>query len=416
MPWEPGERVVYLDLDVVITGRLEPLFERDGIIQDWHWPMFNSSAMSWIAGERDEVWERFCASEATRPSPLLTQNIFPRGQINGGDQEWITRIYPDWPTWPPTWFPTVRRVDDWPPDGTVAVVFHGSDKPATDERAWVKDIWRIGGLTSLPEMKGINVTHEQIFANVRAAVKRDLAWFSGFGKRSQAVCIVGGAPSLLDDLDAIRAQKRRGARIISTNNAWRTLVNAGIKPDGHCMLDARPENAAFVADAPDGVTYFIASQCHPDVFDALANKEVVMWHNAIGDTSELRDILAPWWDAGPDQRPCILVPGGCTVVLRALWLAAFSGYRTIHLYGADSSYAENGAHHAYPQALNEGERVLQVQLKDRTYRCAPWMARQAREFQEHWIDLRKEGVTVHVHGKGLLPDMAAILHAQARAA
>jgi hypothetical protein len=36
MPWEAGDEILYMDLDVCVTGRLEGL--QHGIIKDWHWP------------------------------------------------------------------------------------------------------------------------------------------------------------------------------------------------------------------------------------------------------------------------------------------------------------------------------------------------------------------------------------------
>jgi hypothetical protein len=113
------------------------------------------------------------------------------------------------------------------------------------------------------------------------------------------------------------------------------------------------------------------------------------------------------------------------VGLRTLWLAAFSGFRTIHMYGIDSSYADDGTHHAYAQALNDAEHVVEVIRGEKTYRCSAWMLRQAAEFSETWNDLRNyvdpetgrpSPVTVHVHGTGLLPDIARDLRKEAREA
>ena len=44
------------------------------------------------------------------------------------------------------------------------------------------------------------------------------------------------------------------------------------------------------------------------------------------------------------------------------------------------------------------------------------MVRQSAEFRDTWNDLRREGVTVHVHGRGLIPDIARKLRAEAVAA
>lgn len=424
MPWEAGDRIVYFDLDVAITGRLEDLAETKGIIQDFHWPCYNSSVMVWDHGEHRHIWEGFAPEVMSRPARADLAPLLPKGQVNGGDQEWITAVS-DWPTFPAEWFRSYRDCHAWPPNRCKAVIYHGQPKPHEVTTGWTPNVWRVGGLTSLPEFKGVNTSEDMRLEHVRLSVQRDLPWFTGFRDEGRTCAIVCGAPSMKDHIADIRAQKRRGVRIVSVNNAWRFLVANGVTPDVHVMLDARPENAEFVKGAPKSMRFLIASQCHPDVFDALEGYDVVEWHNGYDKGNEkLQAILAPWWDEGPNQRPCILVPGGSTVGLRSLWLAAYSGFRTIHLYGIDSSYAESGAHHAYAQTLNDQENVLDVVRGEKTYRCAPWMIRQAAEFAETWNDLRNHTevdrspapVTVHVHGRGLIPDIARDLREEARAA
>lgn len=418
MPWAPGERIVYFDLDVCITGRLEDMVERKGIIRDWNWPCFNSSVMVWDHGEHEAAWDLFSRQVMDAPIGVVPADLLPLGVANGGDQEWLTYLDktgqdPDvWAVLPPSWCLSYRKhAKAWPPNGCKVVVFHGQPKPPDVEGGWVEQTWRIGGLTSLPELKGVNVTHEHILENVRAACERDLDWFTGFGLHKRTAVIVGGAPSLTDNLPNIRAQRRRGAWIVSVNNAWRPLVECGVVPDVHVMLDAREDNAAFLEGAPAKTRYLIASQCHPAIFEALKDRDVTLWHNAFGDGEAMREALGEHWD----NRPCVLIPGGGTVGLRALWLCFFSGFRTIHVYGMDSSY-EDGRHHAYPQALNDGEAVMDVTMAGKHYRAARWMVRQAEEFRETWSDLRDRGVTIHVHGRGLLPDIARKLRSEARAA
>lgn len=424
MPWDEGDRIVYFDLDVCITGRLEDLVERKGIIQDWHWPMFNSSVMVWDHGEHRQVWNGFSRDRTTEPAPPEIAKLLPAGEINAGDQHWITEAAPDWPTFPPEWFTSYRYAQSWPPSGCKAVVFHGHTKPADIHEGWVPNIWKLGGFTSLPEFRGVNTTEDQRLANVKVNVRRDLEWFTGFKDEGSTCVIVGGAPSMKDCMGDIAWHRRqKKTRIVTVNNAWRPLVERGITPDVHVMLDARPENAEFVKGAPKGVRFLLSAQCHPDVFDALEGHEVVVWFNGYDDNSKLQEILHPWWE-GPDQKPIILVPGGSTVGLRALWLATYSGFRRIHMYGVDSSYAESGAHHAYPQALNDGESTLEVVRGDKRYVCAPWMVRQAAEFEQTWRDLadyvdfdgKPAPVQINVHGSGLIPDIARSLREEARRA
>lgn len=406
MPWEDGERVMYFDLDVCITGRLEDLPK--GIIRDWLWGTYNSSVMSWDHGEHREVIERFNPLDIERPGRLVDMEALPKGQINGGDQEWITEVG-GWPIFPAEMCVSYRlHATAWPPSESKVVCFHGKLKPADVVGGWVPNVWKLNGFTSLPTMTGVNVSDDHIWANIEANMVRDLPWFTGFRERAEAVAIVCGGPSMRSSLADIKAQRRRGTKIVSVNNALAFLMESGIVPDVHVMLDAREENAEFVRFAPKATKYVIASQCHPAVFEALAGRDVVVWHNAFGDNGRFKGVLGELWNT----KPVILVPGGCTVGLRALWLCELSGYKKIHVYGMDSCYHDD-VHHAYSQTLNDGERTLLVQMGGKEYRCARWMARQASEFQETWFDLEKLGVAIWVHGRGLIPDMARNLRQEA---
>lgn len=418
MPWAEGTRVVYFDLDVCITGRLEDLVERKGIIRDFHWPMFNSSVMVWDHGEHRDVWACYSMNpEIIRaPSPPEIAPLLPRGQVNGGDQEFITNVSKvgkePWEPFPREWFASYRYCVSWPPSGCKAVIFHGDPKPAAVDYGWVPNIWKQGGYTSFPEFKGANTTEDHRMANVAAACERDLPWFTGFKDEGQTCVIVGGAPSLKTTISDIRWHSRqKKTRVIALNNSWRTLVANGITPHACVMVDARAENAEFLKDAPKSMRLLLASQCHPDVFDAAeaTGADVTIWHCGFGDNSPLWEALEPW----QESRPIILVPGGSTVALRAMWLAVFSGFRKLHMYGVDGCYADDGSHHAYAQPLNDGEQVVEVARGDKRYRCAPWMARQAMEFEDTWRALRSfrdfddkpAPVSVMVHGTGLLPDI-----------
>jgi hypothetical protein len=409
MPWQAGERVIYCDLDVVVTGRLEPLFAAKGIIRDWNWPGFNSSVMVWDHGEHRQVWDHFDPAIIDQPSADLAPYL-PKGQINGGDQEWIAKAAPNFPILPPAWCVSYKQEAAlYPPEGARIVVFHGEPKPH-QVSGWVADFWKIGGFTELPVMDGANVSQPTIQANIVANAARDLAWFTGFPAHKDTAVICCGGPSLADSLADIRFRKRQGARIISVNNVLGFLAEQGLTPDSHVMLDARPQNAAFLAQAPQSTRYLVASQCDAAVFDALEGRDVLVWHCDAAGLEETLDALP-----NTPARPMIPVPGGGTVGLRAMLLAWMSGYRKIHIYGMDGSF-RNGEHHAYPQPINDADRTLQVQLNGNRYTCARWMVRQANEFRQAYQAMSQAGVQVFVHGDGLIPDLYRALRSERLAA
>ena len=170
-------------------------------------------------------------------------------------------------------------------------------------------------------------------------------------------------------------------------------MDNGIKADFHVMLDARPENAAFVPSLSYGVTGYYASQCDPMVFKR--SFKPIMWH-----TLECSEII----DGQQTFIGC-----GSTVGLKAMGLAVALGYRKMHLYGYDSSY-ENDSHHAYDQPLNNGERIIEVSVDDQIFRAAPWMATQADEFMGLVPELAGMGCEITVHGRGLIPTVAKLIN------
>jgi hypothetical protein len=135
MPWGVGDDVLYMDLDVCVTGRLEAL--PHGIIKDWNWPCYNSSVMRWHHGQHADIWTEFTLDIIDRPTETL-QGLLPAGQVNGGDQEWITQIS-KWDTFPADMFVSYRDAVSWPPETAKAVIFHGWPKMGDfDEEGWAR--------------------------------------------------------------------------------------------------------------------------------------------------------------------------------------------------------------------------------------------------------------------------------------
>lgn len=404
-PWAEGDRICFMDLDTCVVGRLEDMVQRKGMALDWHTSSMGSAVLVWDHGEHSRIWTDYQAMTEEGREQMRATLV--------GDQDWMDHVSrSEWEEWPKDWVLSYKsHATSWPPSGSKIVCFHGKPKPH-EAVGWPENVWKINGFTSLPEMTGVNVTHDALYANVAENVKRDLPWFTGYRPNNRTCVLVCGGPSMADSLDAIKAHKRRGTPIVTVNNALRFLIGHGVMPTSHAMLDARPENVSFVQNVVPGVRYFIASQSHPSVFDALEGQDVVMWHNAIGDGAQLEEIAAAY---ERHDRPLIQVPGGCTVGLRAMYLIYMSGFRKLHVYGMDSSYAE-GRHHAYDQALNDADATLEVVMGGNHYLCARWMARQAEEFRGEFHDLTARGMSIFVHGRGLIPDMARAIRQERKAA
>ena len=241
-----------------------------------------------------------------------------------------------------------------------------------------------------------NAGDDAVRAQVIASSGLDLPWLDLAKPHDRAALIVGGGPSMRAARPFIRALAMGAADIFATNGVLPSLAEAGItRARYQVLLDARPENVRFVQGPKPG-HYLIASQCHPDLFAAIAGHPTTIWHPAYPEISE--------WIG---HREAVLIGGGTTVGLQAMSIAYAMGYRALHLFGFDSSYSDDGAHHAYVQALNDGDDREEVFLGDQRFIVAPWMARQALEFVESARQLIEGGAQICVHGSGLLPAIAA---------
>lgn len=139
------ERIVCLDLDVVITGRLDPLFDRPEpfvILKGGHYNPcpFNGSVQMITRGARPEIWSRFGVPEAESAAMI-------RGKWRGSDQTWIAHVAPDAPGW--TFKDGIYgfKKPGWPKDNQLPadariVAFPGSKDPSKlGEYRWIKENW-----------------------------------------------------------------------------------------------------------------------------------------------------------------------------------------------------------------------------------------------------------------------------------
>ena len=242
-----------------------------------------------------------------------------------------------------------------------------------------------------------NAGDEAVRANVIAAAALDRPWLELAEPHERPALVIGGGPSMRALRPMIAALQHGEATVFATNGVLPTLYEAGIETDHHVLLDARPENIAFLR-GPRPRHYLIASQCHPTLYEAILGRPQTVWHPAYPEISE-------WID----NREAVLIGGGTTVGLQAMSLAYALGHRKLHLFGFDSSYSEAGEGHAYPQDLNSGEERAEFCVVDRKFIAAPWMVRQAIEFQTASVQLVEGGAEVYVHGTGLLPTVAALM-------
>lgn len=149
-----GSTLLYLDLDVVITGGLDALLQyRNDLnfvgVLDWNrwWnPQYNSSVMRFTAGTHGDLYTHFM--EAVSAGKLVKRRewddylqskdkvVYWRGLRRfGGDQEWISKKLREQGrlrdrSYPGPWILSYKRhCRKGVPPGCKVMVFHGEPKP-----------------------------------------------------------------------------------------------------------------------------------------------------------------------------------------------------------------------------------------------------------------------------------------------
>lgn len=143
-----GPRFVSLDLDLVVTGDLRPLWNRSEDFVIWGdsnpRTFYNGSMILMTAGARSHVWTRF--------DPVSSPKASRAAGHFGSDQGWISHcLGPHEMKWTKAdgvysyRYQIVERLGGQLPANARLVVFHGKPDPWDSEpqrRAWVRQHWQ----------------------------------------------------------------------------------------------------------------------------------------------------------------------------------------------------------------------------------------------------------------------------------
>ena len=243
----------------------------------------------------------------------------------------------------------------------------------------------------LPVHVVCNTPEDALHANIRAnSAVEGRRWVASEAAHDGVAVLVGSGPSLADTIEAIRRHHYNGHTVFAMNGAARYLLNNTILADWQVMIDPRQETEQLVGPARG---HLFASQCHPSLFEARPN--ATLYHLQITGIED---------DLPDEHTEHALIGGAASVGNTSCVLAYALGYRTLHLYGYDSSHRDTGSH-AFHQAMNDGEPCCTVKWNGKDYRTSLTMKLQAEKFMQTSLALKSLGVRLEVHGSGLLPDM-----------
>lgn len=209
--------------------------------------------------------------------------------------------------------------------------------------------------------------------------------------------IVGASPNIGENLDRIKEIKVDGLAF-SLNGAHQWLIEHGVIPNIHVLFEndiKSPEDSLGGPSHPD-VYYYICTQCNPNIFRKLRNRNKVIWH---------------YFDANPQYQEAVvkyfpgefLVGGGYATMFRSITIARILGYRKFELFGCDASFEEGNTHYeGYHHDSTETKMVVAAgnEMSYRLFKTTPSLSFQAYEFMRFCE--ANQNLSVKVHGDGLM--------------
>ena len=240
-------------------------------------------------------------------------------------------------------------------------------------------------------------TQEEMNANVTATMARGYTRINEFLSTCSGTCsIVGSGPTIKETYKELKGE------VIAINSATRFLLENGVVPRWAMIWDASPLCESFAIPHPD-ITYLVGARCHPSVFEKLSACKVVVWH--AGGDHNIADFLAEHNILEP------MINGGSAGVTRAMYLACALGYRDLHLFGADSSYAEDGNTHVAGSLVPEKDMRVWIGNGplSRAFRTTPEWCAQLEEYKLIYPLFKSIGLTMEVYGESMMGHMHSLL-------
>jgi hypothetical protein len=258
-------------------------------------------------------------------------------------------------------------------------------------------------LTHVTDLPGeVNTPVETILAQIRASLYLGHPQLHIQPEHGARALLVAGGPSLEATEGEIVDRVWAGDRLITVNGAYQWCLARHLKPYAQIVLDARPSTVNFVEPVVPGVRYYVASQCHPAVWQTVQDVDTWIWHACCPEDESRRAILDAYYGGRWHG-----IPGGTTVTIQGLMLLRSLGYVRVDLFGADCCI-DGTRHHAYAQPENDADMLLRFDVfptarpeDGRRFTCSPWHVQQFNELLRV-ITANRAHMAVTVHGDGLL--------------
>jgi hypothetical protein len=262
----------------------------------------------------------------------------------------------------------------------------------------------IGTWSDPPEGGDLPIRNDDYISQVRQNCRLDLPNVKQVKEHDLIMVMVCGGPTSKLFLEDIRAKSKDPKYVIFCSNRthdW--LIENGIVPNYHFIIDPKSSMIDYVQHPNKDVEYLIGSCCNPGVFAALKDYKLkrLMTFSGSEDDDGMTDMKIIQTLFHKDEYAPL--EGGTTAGLRAIPLGNIFGFRTIEFYGLDSGFSQYGPDGKpifYSYDKTRIENILECKTDDgRIFESTPVFASQARQFIK-WKQ-RFEWIKLIVHGDSL---------------
>lgn len=245
----------------------------------------------------------------------------------------------------------------------------------------------------IPVLVLCNTSDEDLERNIRANTASERRWLMAKAAHAGVAVMVGGGPSLRDEVEEVRRLQEQGATVFAINGASAWLGKQGIAVDYQVIADAKDETATLVDLGARA--HLFASQVSAATMNRVADP--IVWHLAIDDVES-------FFPPARKARGGYALIGGGHTGNSALCAAYALGFRDLRIFGYDSSHRGEESH-AYRQSMNDFIPTVEVEWAGRTFTSSVAMKGQAEKFRLTSQALKQAGCTLAVYGDGLLQHM-----------
>lgn len=241
---------------------------------------------------------------------------------------------------------------------------------------------------------------QELVKHMRLAMYRNLPSLRQVPLHDGEAVLVGSGMSVEDYVGQIREHSEQPNHcIFALKAAHDFLLDNGIRPHAAVAVDPQEKIAQIYKNPQHDIRYFISSQCHPAVFDALKDYRVILWHLYTKSTHEYWSERIKKKRRSPEKM--MFIGGGTTTGMRAISLAAYMGYQKINLYGFDSCIRGMNLKIDGSKAKEESQMVVVHDGKG--FHTTGAMAQQSHDFYKQVEAI--PNIRIKAYGDGLIPWM-----------